>query len=86
MEEIIFQLKCIKEHLDFISKNEDKSVNFDVQVLDTCISQLEEKNNKPSVNEIVSKLEKASWKSYSDVARRNLLWLDDAIKIVKGDK
>lgn len=32
--------------------------------------------------EIVEKLEKASWKSYSDVARRNLLWLDDAIKIV----
>ena len=32
--------------------------------------------------EIVGKLKKASWKSYLDVAKRNLLWLDDAIKIV----
>ena len=84
MEEVIFQLKCVKEHLDFISQNEDKSVDFDIQVLDACISQLEEMSNRPSIDEIVSRLEKVSWKSYSDVARRNLLWLDDAIKIVKA--
>ena len=39
--EIVFQLKCIKEHLKFVSQTTDKSVDFDIQVLDGCISQLE---------------------------------------------
>ena len=83
MHEIIYQLKCVKTHLDFIKK-EYIPVDFDASVLEACITQLEYINNKPSEDEIVGKLEKASWKSYSDVARRNLLWLDDAIKIVRN--
>lgn len=83
MNEIIYQLKCVKNHLDFI-KTEYNLVDFDVSVLESCIAQLEHINNKPSEDEIVGKLEKVSWKSYSDVARRNLLWLDDAIKIVRN--
>lgn len=83
MDEIIEQLGCVKRHLKWI-KTECDSVDFDIDVLEGCITQLEYINNKPSEDEIVSKLEKASWKSYSDVARRNLLWLDDAIKIVRS--
>lgn len=37
----MFQLKCIKEHLKFISQTTDKSVDFDIKVLDGCISQIE---------------------------------------------
>jgi len=40
-DEIMFQLKCIKEHLKFVSQTIDKSVDFDIEVLDNCISQLE---------------------------------------------
>ena len=40
INEVLFQLKCIKEHLNFISKT-DMSVNFDIQVLDGCISEIE---------------------------------------------
>lgn len=40
-KEIMFQLKCIKEHLKFVSQTTDKSVDFDIKVLDECISQLE---------------------------------------------
>ena len=40
-KEIMFQLKCIKEHLKFVSQTTDKSVDFDIKVLDGCISQLE---------------------------------------------
>ena len=83
MNEIIYQLKCVKNHLDFI-KTEYNPVDFDVSVLESCITQLEHINNKPSEDEIVGKLEMVSWKSYSDVAKRNLLWLDDAIKIVRN--
>ena len=83
MDEIIYQLKCVKSHLDFI-KTEYNPVDFDISILEACIMQLEHINNKPSEDEIVSKLEKASWKSYSDVANRNLLWLDDAVKIVRN--
>ena len=83
MNEIIEKLRCVKEHLKWI-KTEYIPVDFDISVLETCITQLEHINNKPSEDEIVGKLEKVSWKSYSDVARRNLLWLDDAIKIVRG--
>lgn len=83
MNEIIYQLKCVKNHLDFLN-TEYVPVDFDAKVLEECITQLEHINNKPSEDEIVGKLEKASWKSYSDVARRNLLWLDDAIKIVRN--
>lgn len=39
---VLFQLKCIKEHLKFISQTVDKSVDFDVKTLDGCISQLED--------------------------------------------
>lgn len=39
--DIMFQLKCIKEHLKFVSKTTDDSVGFDIEVLNTCISQLE---------------------------------------------
>lgn len=40
-KEIVFQLKCIKEHLKFVSQTTDKSVDFDIKVLDGLISQLE---------------------------------------------
>ena len=83
MDEIIYQLKCVKSHLDFI-KTEYNPVDFDISVLEACIMQLEHINNKPSEDEITGKLEKASWKSYSDVTNRNLLWLDDAVKIVRN--
>lgn len=85
MDEIINQLKCVINHLSFIM-TECNSVDFDIEVLKTCILQLEERDNKLSDDEIINKLEKVSWKSYSDVARRNLLWLDDAIKIIKNNK
>lgn len=39
--DIVFQLKCVKEHLKFVSNTTDDSVNFDIEVLNTCISQLE---------------------------------------------
>lgn len=45
MDEIIFQLKCIKEHLNFI-KIECPDIEFDVEVLDGCILQLELEKNK----------------------------------------
>ena len=45
VNEIIFQLKCIKEHLNFI-KQIDDSIIFDIKVLENCISQLEENNYK----------------------------------------
>ena len=35
------------------------------------------------IDKVVEQLEKASWKSYSDVARRNLVHLDDAIKTIR---
>ena len=41
MNEVIFQLKCIKEHLKFVSKTTDNSVDFDIQVLDGCITEVE---------------------------------------------
>lgn len=44
MDEIIFQLKCIREHLNFI-KTECPSVAFDIGVLNTCISQLQKSDN-----------------------------------------
>lgn len=84
MDEIIYQLKCIKNHLNSISA-EYNVIDFDISVLETCITQLEHIYNKPSEDEIVGRLEKASWKSYSDMALRNLLWLDDAIKIVRNN-
>ena len=40
LKDISFQLKCIKEHLNFVKK-ECTSVEFDVEVLDGCISILE---------------------------------------------
>ena len=41
IHEIIFQLKCIKEHLKFVSQTTDKSVDFDMNVLDGCITEIE---------------------------------------------
>ena len=41
IDEVLFQLKCIKEHLKFIYQTTEKSIDFDIQVLDTCISMLE---------------------------------------------
>lgn len=41
INETIFQLKCIKEHLKFVSQTTDKSVDFDIKVLDWCISEVE---------------------------------------------
>lgn len=46
IDEIMFQLKCVQEHLKFISRTTDKSVDFDIQVLDGCITQLEDTNKK----------------------------------------
>lgn len=40
ISDIIFQLKCIKEHLGYV-KTEYNPVNFDIKVLESCISQLE---------------------------------------------
>ena len=39
IDEVMFQLKCINEHLKFLSKTVD--VGFDIEVLNGCISQLE---------------------------------------------
>lgn len=41
INEIMFQLKCIKEHLKFVCQTTDKSVDFDIKVLDECVSELE---------------------------------------------
>ena len=43
MEEIIYQLQCIQEKLKFI-KREYPCVDFDIDVLDTCITQLKNMN------------------------------------------
>ena len=48
MKEIIFQLKCVREHLKFI-KTEYNPVDFDISVLTTCISQLEEIQDQTKV-------------------------------------
>lgn len=61
MKEIIFQLNCIKEHLKHISKTTDKSVDFDIDVLEGCVSQLEnvdksKTNELDNEKEIVEKL------------------------------
>lgn len=39
MKEIIYQLECVKEHLNFI-KTGYNQVDFDVKVLEGCISRL----------------------------------------------
>lgn len=44
LEEIIYQLKCVKNHLDFLN-TEYIPVGFDAKVLESCISQIEEINN-----------------------------------------
>ena len=56
MNKIIEQLKCVKEHLKWI-KTEYIPVDFDIEVLDGCIAQLEDINKKPSEDEIIKKLE-----------------------------
>lgn len=48
MKEIIFQLKCVREHLKWI-KTEYNPVDFDINVLTTCISQLEGTQDKTKV-------------------------------------
>lgn len=48
MNETIFQLKCIREHLKWI-KTEYSPVDFDISVLTTCISQLEKVHNQIKV-------------------------------------
>ena len=48
MKEIIFQLKCVREHLKFI-KTEYNPVDFDISVLTTWISQLEEIQDQTKV-------------------------------------
>lgn len=52
MNKIIEQLKCVKEHLKWI-KTEYIPVDFDIEVLDECIAQLEDINKKPSEDEII---------------------------------
>lgn len=44
IQEIIEQLGYIKNHLEFVAKCDpcDPQVEFDVEVLDTCISSLRE--------------------------------------------
>lgn len=56
MNKIIEQLKCVKEHLKWI-KTEYIPVDFDIEVLDGCIAQLEDINKKPLEDEIIK-----SWK------------------------
>jgi len=49
MEEIIYQLKCVQEKLKFI-KSEYPCIEFDIEVLDGCISQLENINKNEDKN------------------------------------
>ena len=45
MEDTIFQLKCIEEHLKWLLKSTDEdSIEFDITVLDTCIDNLNKLN------------------------------------------
>ena len=45
MEDTIFQLKCIKEHLKWLLKSTDEDgIEFDITVLDTCIDNLNKLN------------------------------------------
>ena len=45
MEDTIFQLKCIKEHLKWLLKSIDEDgIEFDITVLDTCIDNLNKLN------------------------------------------
>lgn len=44
VDEIICQLKCVKEHLNYM-QTEYIPVDFDIKVLELCISQLEEISN-----------------------------------------
>ena len=39
MKEIVYQLECVKKHLNFI-KTRCNQVDFDVEVLEGCISRL----------------------------------------------
>lgn len=51
MNKIIDQLVSVREHLKWI-KTEYIPVDFDIEVLEACIVQLEHINNKPSEYEI----------------------------------
>lgn len=41
MKEIIYQLECVKEHLNFINRQYNQ-VDFDIKVLEGCIDILAE--------------------------------------------
>ena len=42
IEDTIFQLKCIKEHLSWLLKNTDENnIEYDISVLDTCVKNLD---------------------------------------------
>ena len=78
--------------IDFIMRNvvtlTEEAHDFKVEIIDAIKNQptVDEKEiiRKP-MERIIERLEKKSWKSYSDVARRNLLHLDDAIEICKEE-
>ena len=50
----------IHEHIVEWIKTEYIPVDFDIEVLDGCIAQLEDINKKPSEDEIIKKLENVS--------------------------
>ena len=39
-DEIIYQLECVKKHIEFVAEYYFDEVKFDVAVLDTCISAI----------------------------------------------
>lgn len=42
-DNVLFKLKCIKEHLQYVFQTIDKSVDFDIKIIDECISTIEQK-------------------------------------------
>lgn len=62
MDQIIYQLKCVKEYLSFISTGK-RCDTFNIEVLDGCISQLENKKYKEEIfAEWVIPVTKEPWK------------------------
>lgn len=45
-DNVLFKLKCIKEHLQYVFQSIDKSVDFDIKMIDECISTIEQKQQE----------------------------------------
>ena len=62
-----------------------QTANHTYSFCPNCGASMTRLGAEPGIrDEIIRELERKSWTSYSDVARRNLIWLDDAIKIVRS--